>query len=305
VPRKAVLIPAVQQIIQKYHPIRLTVRQIFYQLVSKGIIQNTKILYTALDRELTRARWNGKIPFTALEDRVRQFQGGEEFWNITPEHLFEVAKDDYELAEQIFRWCPNRYNLPLWHGQPRFIEVWLEKDALASIFLSVTEKHKVRLAPCRGYPSLFFLYEAASHLKNEVLKNREIRILYFGDYDMRGLDIQRHITETLARLGVNAIVERIGLTKEQIQQYQLPPQPSKKDDRMRRGWIESHGDVAWELDALDPAILKQLIEESIERNVDKTVLEKRRSLISAGQKRIAELVNEYFSGESESEVEPE
>lgn len=196
-PRKSVLIPAVQKILSEYN-IKLTIRQVFYRLVTVGILRNTVSQYNLLDGALTKARWDGKIPFTAFEDRVRAFQGGEDSYYDEPEDVFESAKESYESAEETFKNSYGYFDLPYWWNQPKYVEVWLEKDALAGLFQQVTNRRHVRLAPCREYPSVSFLYEGAQHLRT-VPEDKEIVILYFGDYDVRGVDIQRHITETLVK----------------------------------------------------------------------------------------------------------
>lgn len=295
--RKSVLIPAVQKIIGEYN-IGLTIRQVFYRLVSAGIIRNTLSQYNTLDQQLTKARWDGRIPFSTFEDRVRSFEGGEPFYFREVNKIFEDTRTEYETAEETFKDSYGIFNLPYWHNQPIYVEVWLEKDALTGLFQQITDRRHVRLAPCRGYPSVSFLYEAAMHLRT-VPEEKEIVILYFGDYDMRGLDIQRHITETLARLGFYHItVKRCALTKQQIQEYNLPPQPSKKTDSMASGWIETHGDVAWELDALDPNELMKTIDSVIEQHFDYEIWNKRCFEVGDGQKQLKKMIAKYL-GESE------
>lgn len=291
--RKAVLVPAVQQILQEYD-IKLTIRQVFYRLVSKGIIPNTLNQYNILDQQLSLARKDGRIPFTAFEDRSRKFIGGERFGFQTAENVFEDAKADYESANETFHDAYGDFNLPHWHNQPNYVEVWLEKDALSGIFQQVTQRRQVRLAPCRGYPSLTFLYEAACHFRY-VPKDKQLVILYFGDYDVRGLHIQQNITKTLAWLGYpNIVVKRYALTKEQIAEYGLPPQPSKKKDSMIMGWIETHGDVAWELDALEPNVLLKVIDGAIEAEFDREIWNERGLEVGRGQQEIKKLTKEYF-----------
>lgn len=293
---KARLIAAVQKILSEY-TIKLTVRQVFYRLVSAGITKNTQNRYKSLDMALSRARKNSVIPFTAFQDRVRAFSGGEHFGYSSAEDVYDEALGEYEASTDTFKDCYESFNLPEWFEQPNYVEVWLEKDALAGLFEQVTNTRRVRLAPCRGYPSLTFLYEAAQHF-NTVPKDRHIIVLYFGDYDMRGFDIQRNITEMLSSLAYSDIeVHRCALTKEQIVEYSLPPQASKKGDTMARGWIESQGDVAWELDALDPNVLMKLIDDSIEPYFDREIYAKRNAAVVDGEAEIKQKLNDYFGEE--------
>jgi len=294
--KKSRVIPAVQKILKEYN-IRLTIRQVFYRLVSIGITKNTTNRYKSLIQILSIARKRGVIPYSAFEDRVRAFIGGETFQYLAPEAVFEDAKSEYESATETFQDSYANFNLPIWHDQPKYVEVWLEKDALAGLFQQVTNKHNVRLAPCRGYPSLTFLYEAAQHFRT-VPKNKHIVVLYFGDFDMRGLDIQRNIAEMLSRLYYSDVeVHRCALTKEQIQEHSLLPQPSKKTDSMARGWIESQGDVAWELDALDPNVLMKLIDDSIEKHFNREIWDKRNSAIADGEVELLKKIRKYFGEE--------
>ena len=295
-PPKSRLIPAVQKILKEYN-IRLTIRQVFYRLVATGVVQNKYTLYKSLITLLSRARKKGVIPYSAFIDRARSFVGGENFGYLTPEDVFEDAQSEYESSTETFQDSYVNFDLPEWYEQPKYVEVWLEKDALAGLFQQVTSKRRVRLAPCRGYPSLTFLYEAAQHFRI-VPKDKQITILYFGDFDVRGLDIERHITDMLSRLTIaNVEVHRCGLTKEQITEHNLPPQPSKKTDTMASGWIETHGDVAWELDALDPNVLMKLIDNSIEEHFDREIYAKRNAAIVDGEAEIKEKIAKYFGEE--------
>lgn len=291
------LIPAVQEILKEYSNMRLTVRAVYYRLVSKGLIKNTLNQYNMLSRSLAKARWHGFIPFTAFEDQVRETIGSCGYSFDSPEDVFNSAQETFESAEETFNGCASNFYLPRWHGQPNHVEVWLEKQALANLFEQVTEPLRVRLCPCRGYPSLTFLYESAAYMKHYVPQEKKLKILYFGDYDVRGLDIQRNINQVFQMFGLTVEMERIALTKEQIQQYNLPPAPAKKGDSMASGWIENQGDVAWELDALEPQILLKLIREAIEKEFDNQAYQKREQQIEEGRNRIEQLLENYNNGE--------
>lgn len=294
--RQSKFIPIAQQVISQYRGMRLTVRQIFYRFVSMGVFPNTQSSYNMLDKALTIARKRGLIPFEAIEDRVREFIGGEyPFSGLTPEDVFDEAVSDYESAEETFQDSWRNFNLPYWYGQPKHVEVWLEKDALSGVFQQVTGNYNVYLAPCRGYPSLSFLYEAVKRLRHIDRGEKEIVILYFGDFDMRGVDIQRHLTESLDFFDLGHVnAKRMALTKQQVTEYNLPSQPSKKTDSMVRGWIERHGDVAWELDALEPNVLVQIIREAIEENIDKPTLELRDQNIRSNREQVRQKIEEYL-----------
>jgi len=279
------LVQAAIEIIKQYS-IRLTVRQIYYRLVAANLIKNSRSAYNALDKALTVARLKGAISFNAIEDRSRQFQAGDVEEYQTPEEFMEWRLNALKNSEA-------QYEMPYWLNQPRYVEVWLEKDALSGLFKRVCDQLHVRLAPCRGYASVSFIYEATKKLR-EV--GKPIFILYFGDFDMRGVDIQRYLEERFEGFGLDVNVERVALARQQVEQYQLPPQPAKKTDTMARGWMDAQGDVAWELDALEPNILMRLLEDAIKKHLDSDVLYKRHCLHKENLDRIREIVEKIFSG---------
>jgi hypothetical protein len=233
-----------------------------------------------------RARLAGLVPFDKIEDRTRTFLAGD-FPFVSPEDFTTELFTHFKRA-------PESYEVPYWMFQPKYVEVWLEKDALSALFWRVCKKHHVILAPCRGYPSLTFLYDAAMRLRNI---DKPITILYFGDLDPRGEDIQRYLTETLRGFGVVVNVQRIALTELQVLEHRLPPAPTKKKDTLARQWVENLGDATWELDALEPRLLMQLAEESILKHFDQALFEKRNELQRQCREKANEVVGKLLRGD--------
>jgi len=142
------LIPESKKILEEY-AIKLTLRQLFYQLVSRGVIENTEQNYKYLSSCLVEARLAGLLPLNALEDRVRSAAGGDsEEWD--PEEYLKWRRRAFEESWRYF-------SLPRWKDQPNYVEVWIEKDALSTFFAQVTRRWNVLLGVCRGYTSLSFL----------------------------------------------------------------------------------------------------------------------------------------------------
>jgi len=272
-------------IINQYQ-VKLTIRQIYYRLVAAGIIQNTRSSYNSLDKILVKARIKGIIPFNKLEDRSRSFLAGD--------NKFEDPEDFMSWRIEALKDSAWEYEVPYWMFQNEYVEVWLEKDALSALFGQVCNRQHVILAPCRGYPSLTYLHEAAQRLRKV---DKPITILYFGDLDPRGKDIQRYLTETLLGFGITANVQRVALIRQQVEVYNLPPAPTKKSDTMARQWIETEGDAVWELDALEPNLLMQLVEESIQQHFEQSLFEKRNELQKQNCEKINEIVEKLFPEE--------
>ncbi len=245
----------VQSIIDEYAGMRLTLRQIYYRLVAAQRIRNVLSQYKGLSRVLVAARWDGRIDPSDIEDRTR---GRHEAYGVD-----RSALRHFRLYWDYVKNMDNSYTMPRWWGQDRYVEVWLEKEALASLFSQVTDEEGIDLMPCRGYPSFTFLHEAARHLED--LSERQITILYFGDFDPSGQDIERYVEETLSDMGIPDIdFQRIAITRNQIDEYEIPPAPAKTTDSRLEGFVARHG-VAWqvELDAIEPRRLQTIIREAI------------------------------------------
>src|SRR3989344_3933701 len=223
--------------------IQVTVRQLYYQLVSKQVIENTINSYKNFDRILTKARKEQLIDDSNIVDTSKPILIPSTWININ-EFLQDVS---------------NAYRKSVWNTQDNHIEIWLEKDALRSVFQPITDKYDVALVIGKGYQSYTNLKETSHRIQ----ENKELNICYFGDFDPTGLDIERNISSTLIELNTKHNIRRIALTKEQIEKYDIPPQPTKVSDTRTAKHKELHGDIAVELDALDPRILTKLIEDTI------------------------------------------
>jgi len=242
------ILPNAKDVLEGFDEI--TLRGLHYQLVAMGY-PNTLKHYKRLVSVMSKARWDREIPFYKFTDYDREMIG--QTWADETDYVSKVmvAKD------QIRAWMEH-YSKNRWENQDNYVEVWIEKKALIGVFRDVCERHDVGLAPCKGYPSLTFLYEASERLYRYADKN--LVIIYFGDYDPSGEDIPRNIVDSLSRLGVSVDLERIALTEDFVISHGLPPAPTKSGDTRSVYW-DGMGQV--ELDAVSPSELKQLCEEAI------------------------------------------
>lgn len=269
------MINSVKAIIREYGGLKLTVRQIYYRLVAAQKLVNKLSSYQYLVKLLAQARRDGLVNYTDIEDRTRaiHFPDGANEWTISG-----WFKAYYEQMRNI----DTRYDMPRWWGQPNRVIVMVEKQALSSLFEAVTDEAEVNLVVNRGYPSLTLMYELA----RSASRTNENYLLYFGDYDPSGLDIERSVEETLARdFGIDLNIERIAITRDQIDEYDIPPAPAKTaDPRFARMEAETGEAMQVELDAIEPNTLQELIRDKIEEYFDEEIydtdrddeLEKRR-----------------------------
>lgn len=246
----------------------LTLRQLYYQLVSRDLIPNSQKEYTKLMNILKKGRMAGIVDWDAIEDRVRRPQ--LPYW-VTgiPDAINDTVK---------------QYRLNRMRGQERNIEVWIEKDALSSVFYRVTSKYGIRLMVNRGYSSVSAMYEAYRRL------NDEDTILYFGDHDPSGLDMIRDIRDRMGEFGLDIDVVPIALTMDQVKQFNPPPNPAKISDPRADWYIERYGNTSWELDALPPKELIRLVEDAILERID---LDQYNVMVEQEKKDIVELKSKF------------
>jgi len=259
------IVRAVRDVIDQYVE-RLTIRQIYYRLISPPyqLFANTASNYKRLVKMLTRAREEGDINWRRIEDRARNTYGGDYGYGSVEEYVksrIESFKDCY-------------YSRRMWDDQPRYVEVWLEKDALTSLFTSVADKYRVLVYPSRGYSSFTRVMEAIEDRFN-LKDGKKVVVLHFSDHDPSGLDMTRDIRMRLMRYGAsNVTVKRIALTIEQVKALNLAPNPTKKTDPRARWYVDSYGDRCWELDAVEPNTLRDIVAKAIEAYIDKDVWNK-------------------------------
>ena len=236
----------------------LTLRQLYYQLVSRNIIPNLKGEYAKLSTILVKGRMGGVVDWEAIEDRIRVPY--LPYWVFDPEDAINDTINQYRLDRQ--------------EGQDVYVELWVEKDALSGVLKRITEKYHINLMVNRGYSSCSAIHDAYKRLLKQENNGKETYILYLGDHDPSGLDMIRDIKDRLEEFGVNTEVKQIGLTMKQIKKYNPPPNPAKPKDPRSTGYIEKFGRVSWEVDALNPKILHQLVKDNVEELIDLTLFNK-------------------------------
>jgi len=255
------LIQTINEVLEEYvnDGYTLTLRQLFYQLVSRDIIPNDQKKYSKLSRDLTNARMAGLVDWKSIEDRLR-----------TPKIPYWVDGPRDALDDTI-----TQYRLDRQKDQANYIEVWVEKDALSQVLERVTKEYHIRLMVNRGYSSCSAMRVSAMRFLAKERLKRDCHILYFGDHDPSGLDMIRDIGERLREFGCRSLtVHHEALTMDQIVEYEPYPNPAKESDARARKYIEEHGDSSWELDALEPRVLNQILQDSIERLIDRDKFDK-------------------------------
>lgn len=231
----------------------LTLRQLYYQFVARDWIENTDRSYKRLGAIVNDARLAGRIDWSAIEDRGRTLRG----------------VSTWESPADIVTACADSFRLDLWQTQERIAEVWIEKEALVSIASAGARARRASVFACKGYVSQSAMYDAGLRLSRYIRGGQTPLIIHLGDHDPSGIDMTRDIRDRLALfVGQPVEVVRIALTRAQIDEHTPPPNPAKITDSRFAKYKAEHGDESWELDALQPATLEEMIESEIESIVD-------------------------------------
>jgi hypothetical protein len=231
----------------------LTLRQLYYQFVSRDWLTNNIQSYKRLGSIVNDARLAGLIDWNHLEDRTR--------------NLAQLAM--WDDPESIVDAVAAQYRTHLWNNQAWYVEVWVEKEALADVVSRPADRWLVPYFSCRGYVSQSEMWRAAMRLRKQERTGKKCLIIHLGDHDPSGIDMTRDIGDRLYTFGSSVEIDRIALNMDQVEAYNPPPNYAKVTDSRANDYIAEYGDLSWELDALDPPTLDALIEGKILEHLDR------------------------------------
>lgn len=249
------LIEKANEIIEDYQAqgFTLTLRQLYYQFVSRDLIPNKQSEYKRLGSVINDARLAGLIDWSAIEDRTRNVR------------TISTWDDPAQIVEAV----AEQYKEDLWESQDFRPEVWIEKDALVGVIEPVCRRYRVPHFACRGYSSQSEQYAAGKRFEEVAMKGQTPVVLHLGDHDPSGIDMTRDNADRLSMFArENVDVRRLALNMDQIRRYRPPPNPAKESDSRAEGYIAKFGGKSWELDALDPTVIDALIEAEIRSLID-------------------------------------
>jgi len=302
---RLLLIESANGILSEYKAMkyRLSLRQLYYQLVARGIIENTDKSYKRTGGLVSDARLAGLIDWEMIEDRGR-------------ETTIPVA---WSSPAEIVRAAANQFRVDRWEGQYNYAEVLVEKDALSGILEPVCRELHVRFTANKGYSSSSAMYEAGKRIK-KVLRDgasavTQAHVFYFGDHDPSGIDMTRDIRERLILFsGLREFLEddgreieefvqihRLALNYDQVKQWNPPENPAKETDSRYQAYAEEFGELSWELDAVEPRTLAALVRDAITDLIDTEEWERVKAKEEAMRNELTGFADEY--GNKERNVE--
>ena len=273
------LIEKANEIIESYkgQGFDLTLRQLYYQFVSRDIIANTQKEYKRIGAVINDARLAGLIDWDSIVDRTRNLQ----------------KNPHWDSPSEIVESCAEQYREDLWAGQDHRVEVWIEKDALSGVISGICTELDTPYFSCRGYTSQSEMWGAAQRLRSYATRGQTPVIIHLGDHDPSGKDMTRDIMDRMRMfVGKSINVKRIALNMDQIEKYNPPPNPAKITDSRATGYIHEFGSDSWELDALEPQVITKLVEKTVLKFRDDKKWRKAEALQGEGRRRLREVARD-------------
>jgi len=237
----------------------VTLRGVFYRVVSAGAVDKSEAGYQAVGRRLLALRRDGRVPYSWITDGSRLIYKPESWGHL--DQMLEDAASSYRRA--------------LWHDQAFEVIVISEKDAISGVISPITYQWDVELAITRGYSSETFTHSIAQTIIDNTAYRKTTFVYQLGDHDPSGVDAWRDFQAKVRTFAPDADVEfeRLAVTPEQIEQYQLPTRPTKGTDTRSAGF---EGESV-EVDALPASVLREIVGDAIEQHIDPWALELTRS----------------------------
>jgi hypothetical protein len=236
---------AILTVCKEDHP--LTVRGVFYRVMSAGAVEKTEKAYAAVQREVLKLRRAGFLPYEWIADGTR--------WHI--------KQPSWDSAKDVLYATASSYRRALWHDQDVYVEVWSEKEAISSIVSPITSAWDVPLMIARGFASESFLWSTANTIRGQ----RKPAVIYqLGDHDPSGVAAWRHVQAKLREFApdVEMLFRRLAVTEAQITEYDLPTRPTKATDSRAKNFIGE----SVEVDAIPTRILRDIVEDAITSWID-------------------------------------
>lgn len=266
----------------------LTVRQLYYRLVAANAIPNSMKSYKTIVGLLTDARMAGLLDWGVMVDRHRRSLRSSS-WPDLKSFLNDVKYD---------------FQVDKWLDQPNYVEVMIEKDALSGVFGPMCNELDVTFTANKGYSSSSSMYRAGKRFRSRALEGKKLHLIYFGDHDPSGRDMTRDISERVPLLGGEPIIHkgdapipldikihRLALNIDQVRKYNPPENPCKLEDTRSPAYVAEFGNSSWELDALEPTTLKDLLFRTVEKLKDQELWEAAEAHELTLRQRLEKIIN--------------
>lgn len=261
----------------------LTLRQLYYQFVSRNFIPNEEREYNRLGRIVSKGRRAGYLPWGVIKDQERNLR----------------YLPNYTGPDDIISQSASRFHVDLWKGQRCRPEILVEKKALQDIVKAPANDLDVDYAACKGYLSDTFVRQMAQRHRRYMNEKQQPVVIHLGDHDPSGINMTEDIREKLAMYGAVTKVDRVALNMEQINEHDPPPQPAKVSDSRYEEYAKQYGTESWELDALPPDLLDSVIRSAVKKYREDEKWNQRKELEKEGRRELRVLAERWEEIEDE------
>jgi len=256
----------------------LSLRQLYYQLVARDYIENSNKSYKMLGSLVNNARLAGLVDWGMIVDRSRN----------------SAINSHWDNPGQIIRTAANSFQIDKWEDQPNHIEVMVEKDALSGVLMPVCGNQDIYFTANKGYPSASLLYRMSKRLLDKVDEGKNVYILHLGDHDPSGIDMTRDLQDRLELFcGLAVDIKRLALNMDQVEEYAPPENPAKLSDTRSQKYISIYGYSSWELDALEPRVLANLVYDFVEIYKDQLIWQESLNSEAEMQSELKDFADKY------------
>ena len=270
----------------------LSLRQLYYQLVSRNLIENTEKSYKNIGCLVSDARLAGLIDWDMIKDRGREMLSNPH-WDDPADFIKSVAP---------------QFRFDLWADQKAYVEVMVEKQALEGVLQPVCRSFDIPFTANKGYSSSSAMYEASKRFLSRAEKGKQLYVIYLGDHDPSGIDMTRDVSDRLDlflktsldrtdEIGPNELpiitVKRVALNMAQVRELNPPENPAKITDSRADGYIRRFGASSWELDAIEPRQLAQLVTAAITSLMDAPLFQRNQKKMEKGRKALSKLAQTF------------
>jgi hypothetical protein len=271
----------------------LSLRQLYYQLVAKALIENTEKSYKNIGKLVNDARMAGLIDWEMIKDRGREMTKNPH-WDNTRDFIESVAP---------------QFRFNLWRDQDVYVEVMVEKQALEGVLEPVCRTLDVPFTANKGYSSQSAMYEASKRFLAAAEAGKECHVVYLGDHDPSGIDMSRDVEERLDlfvktsmdrcdEIGPNepsaVLMKRVALNMNQVRELNPPENPAKLTDSRAKPYIARFGESSWELDAIEPRQLAQIVTTAVQEIMDLRKFTKNVAEMEKGRAALLKFAKKFF-----------
>jgi hypothetical protein len=240
----------------------MTLRQLYYQFVARDLLVNELKSYKRLGAIMCDARDAGLVDWASIEDRTRE----------------RVTHASWDNPEDIIGEVARQYREDIWDGQSYRPEVWIEKAALLGVIEPICNEFRVPFFASIGNNSQTEQHKAGKRFAELSDQGLFPLVLHLGDHDPNGIDMTRDNTERLELYaGREVEVRRIALNIDQVRRYNPPPNFAKETDSRYAAYVEQFGTDCWELDALSPTVIADLIRVELNGMINVTAWKRRQN----------------------------